>query len=505
QILFIDRIIDFKLDDVNIRKGENTEVKATLATSYNADGSANYVSASIAKYAIGVQTSSLGTGIVFGTAETNVVEGMTLFQNNSVLTAVEAGNKTYNTTLYYVLTYTKLSGSENEVDVLYIPISTGTYKIVATAGATAMSITSTDVDITLLDEIFFTILIETDDTNEKLVINLSSTDICPIIESRDNVELTGTYGTHTGSGANITTNSKLILTIAENEGVIGGTRAITFSLKFNSIYQNLQNRVVFDTLFETAISFVPKSVVGTAMQEELTRTLNIVARPQALMKIDFTNYPAGKVDGNVYKPASLPSNTLTPGQVGYIEIDIYPEYATYDQIELISGTDNQGNYINFIQVAKIVANGGNGEAVYAEIKPNSVLTENGIILRQISNYDEATGLSNFDGKFYVKTLMGTNVSYDQVITITVVGTTTIKNESGEVVDTKVIRKTLDIIVNEAPELKLQYMGDDNKSYVKESNGSSKLYNLVAKGDVLDFEISHEKLAINNIDKIVSAS
>ena len=128
-------------------------------------------------------------------------------------------------------------------------------------------------------------------------------------------------------------------------------------------------------------------------------------------------------------------------------------------------------------------------------------------MQRISNitrlYSDGAEEFSFDGKFYAKTLMGTNVDFDQLISVTVIGVSSIKDENGNVESYEVSRP-IDIIVNQAPLVKLEYNGELYKKFIRyDVNQREELFNLVTAGQSLEFDISYYKLSLSNLDLNIS--
>ena len=505
QIGFIDKVQHFKVENIDIKKGEASPIKAEMA--FELDQNNNPILKDVTgSYKIGLVgvSEQLYTEKYFDNFEISSLtfdnvngEDVALFDYNSVLTGKDSFNNQFNVKLYYVLNYNNLEPRFIEV------ASYDEFIINIYAGASGIQITNTNIDMTLIDNVAFTLTLKTDNAHDKILINLNSTQIYTEITKIDNNKSASDYENDailvTKNSVIGDENSKLILSVLEGPDYSSEDLVVTFGLKFSEEYLNSNNfNAIFNQIFTTMITF-------SDIEQKVSTNLNVTAKPQNLLKIDLMHYPVGEVKDNFFKNTSVAGNTLTPGQVGLLAIDIYPEYAQYEQIEIISGSDNKGNKISFIQVAYIEGS----DKDYVEIRPSSVLTENGVILQRISNYNSENSTTSFDGKFYVKTLMGSNVDYDQVITLDVVGVTFIKDENGNIIEEHTVSRSMDILVNEAPSLKLEFNGEKHKAFVQHKSIENaekinKQYNLVTAGDTLDFDISYQKLAITNLSRNIKA-
>lgn len=482
QIAFLDKIEKFNVESVSVRTKAQAQINAIYAKSKAKDGS--FVDEQVdSSYLLGISTNQLDTDIVLSDADDTLLDGYTMFGNKIALSGTLAQTKVFDVTLFYVLYL-------DDNTAKYIPVASySNFEVNIYSGATAISITNTNLDMTVLDDNFFTVTVKTDREDDILLVDVDSDEIYFENFGNQNVVLNG--GTiRADKNEQNKQNAKLILSVAQFDGVLDGEMVVTFEIKFADQYFSTEKASQFNKIIRSNLVFMAQS------NKDISKSLQVVARPQPILKADFTNYPAGKIKGNSYTLATLLSNTLTPGQVGMLVVDIYPEYAQFDQIELVSGTDNKGNSISFIQTAETTLN---GETSYVEIKPNPELVQNGILLQRVSTADlsEQEAKFAFNGKFFVKTLIGSNVDYDQVITITLIATSNVINANG-VVETKTFKKSFDIIVNATPELKLSFDGELEKAYVSQ-NGKTEQRNIVVKGEALNFDISYEHLSFKTLD------
>ena len=494
QICFLKEVLDFYADDIKIKKGENISISSYLA--YELDKSENYVHEEVNQnYVLGIPSVNIDDieeisisnsfNVVYNQGEENEYV-QTYFTNKSVLMSADSFSpeSKLKLTLYYVLKYNDLDDQEItkyikmfEYENLNLDIYTG---------ATNIQISNSNIDMTVIDDVVFTVTLNTDNSSDKLIIENDADYIYAQINSSNVQVLNGSYD-----------DAKVILTILEgpdydyeNEELV-----ITFELKFKDEFLSSNLSTSFNRILSSVLTFKSKS------NEQISKHININARPQNLLKIDLSNYSAGSIDGDMYIKSSQLSNTLTPGQVGMMVIDVYPEYAQYDRIEVISGTDNKGNKISFIQVVEYDL--GNIKKYY-ELKPSSIATEDGILLQRASYVENLDARSyKFDGKFYVKTLMGSNVDYEQIVTVTVRGITNIVNENDEVLEVYEIINSIDIIVDQAPSLKLEFVGDENGNVEKgfvynEQTQKAEEYYLAVPGQKLNFNLTYEKLSLQNL-------
>lgn len=263
----------------------------------------------------------------------------------------------------------------------------------------------------------------------------------------------------------------------------------TFVLELSFLPQYQTNTVQFAQQVDTNLEFV---ALNGSLKHSVT--MPFTAKPQNLLKIDIVHFPAGKQttttqNGSattIYNPTEIPSNTLIPGQVGMLVIDLYPQYSFFDELQITTTKDANDNYINFIQVAFQDKN----NVGYVELKPNAEILENGIVLYKQSNYISSNnGYLTFDGKIYVKTLVTTSVSAQTVFTVTVSAIIYQRDNNGNIiygsngkpiVEQVSTKKSINIVVSPNPEVKLEVV-DGIQLPVKINNTVAQDYYLIAKG------------------------
>ena len=483
QIAFVTLPTDISIKEVKINLNEIVK----LSTSAVYDGETKVLSDTKIKLAIKnedfVNTSSKNDFVILD-GQTDIISGYTLFDGDARFKGLFGCDRSVGVQVYYIHQYEDLSGNIKTIKK-QLPIST-TLDLNVYSGASFMYITNSTFDMTLLDDITFTVTVDTDKTDDKLEIASNSKQIA--FNANNNAK----YITTNGFGAE--ENSVLILTPIE-EALYDNKLTITFSLKFRDDYLDVNSGLKFKQQFNAMLEFTAQS------NAEINGKVNITAEPQNLLKIDLTNYPAGSKTGTIFtRDNTAVANTLVPGQVGFLMVDIYPSYANYDQIQITSSSDALGNHISFIQLAQI--EGENGD-VFVELRPNTNIIENGIVLLPYSSTNLIDSTYNFNGRFYLNTLMGSNVPNDTLITITVKGITNVYNTDGTVDSAQEVIKTLEVIVKPAPELAISQNGDTYTETIA-VDGQNKDFNLVYVGQKLGFTIELKNgltatnLAINNL-------
>ncbi|HAJ78025.1 MAG TPA: hypothetical protein DCO89_03060, partial [Clostridiales bacterium] len=521
QVAFIDKVLALKTNSIRIKKGASDTIIAEFAKQLNKQNENVFELVAQNYYKLGINFNEEYFGeenaklkIFDANIETIGEQKVILFNNNSILKGLESVAKDFVIKLYHQITYTNLA---EEVKNEYIEVANSNLNVEVYAGASNIGITNSKIDMTLIEDVTFDVILKTDRSDDQIVLTLkspfvyaegiASSDIVDENEEKPRVKLSDNCETATDRNS-----AKLILSVLNISPSIlsDGELIATFNLKFNEKYLNTQQtESIFNQVFNFEISF-------SDIEAKLSTKVDVTAKPQRLLKIDVAHYPVGVVDGVEYTLTSTLSNNLTPGQEGLLVIDIYPEYAQFDQILIKSGTDNKGNRISFIQVAKYDIS-GTSESKFLELRPSAVITDDGIILQRISNITSLhSEFSNeeytFDGKFYVKTLMGTNVDFDQLINLEVIGKSTIKDETGNITESYEISKPIDIMVNQAPLVKLEYKDQLYKKFVQHqtediqnNNGiRTDLYNLTTAGTTLQFDISYYKLSLSHLNLKINA-
>ena len=512
QVIFVDKVLALKVDDVKIKNGASDTISAKYSKRLNKEDENVFELLSGDFYKLGIdfnedfnEENPDGAKLKIYNSEIVEIDGtnVILFDNNAILKGLDSISKQYVVKLYQKVVYTDLM--EEQQPVYIETASYSLFNVDVYSGASSISATNTKIDMTLIEDVTFDVILKTDRQDDKIIVTLNSTNV--YVDERGFEDLEDNSRIVLSTNSETETNkedAKLILSVLNISPSIKskGEMIVTFNLKFNEKYFNASSS---ESMFNQIFSF---GILFTDIESNVSTRVDVTAKPQRLLKIDVVHYSTGRVEGEKYTVTSALNNSLTPGQTGLIVIDIYPEYSQFDQIILKSGTDNNGNRISFIQVAKYYDT-YNSEEMYLELRPSAVVTEDGIILQRISNitrlYSDGAEEFSFDGKFYAKTLMGTNVDFDQLISVTVIGVSSIKDENGNVESYEVSRP-IDIIVNQAPLVKLEYNGQIYKKFIRhevEENGKvvnkEELFNLVTAGQSLEFDISYYKLSLSNLD------
>lgn len=387
--------------------------------------------------------------------------------------------------VYAKLNYVDLTGEEKN-EYLKVNNIGASLEIDIYEGASQISVNRANIDMTLMNVISLQVTIATDIDNERLFVYENSEDKINYIQIDSN------DSNVVSKNISNVNDYKLKLSVTGKDYNSADKQfTFTFNLQFLDEYLSLTDSKEFAKTLATSLRFVPES------NENLDAVVQISAKPQSLLKIDLNHFPSGqssiKADSNgktynAYTPTEFPSNTLTPGQVGLLSIDLYPEYSLFDELTITSSKNSNGDAISFIQV--IFYETENDETTrYMEIKPNPVIVENGIVLTKQSYTNEQIGISNskYNGTLYVKTLISTRVPNEQVFTVTVSCYNYVE-EDGQTVKKKVLDKSIDLIISPKPDVSIRIAEEDtHTSFIYQKNHGqvieSKEYNVIARGTV----------------------
>ena len=149
--------------------------------------------------------------------------------------------------------------------------------------------------------------------------------------------------------------------------------------------------------------------------EDLSITLDILLKSSKLISAELNHYSSSTYYYDAYNyiitPEAMPNSNIVAGNLGVLNINLYPSYANINKIEVISSEVN-GNKINFSQLA------------YKEeslvVISNAGSVDNGIMLKPKNSVLNTDGSFGFDGNLYVSTLLPTNVVENTIFTITVI-------------------------------------------------------------------------------------
>lgn len=431
----------------------------------------------------------------FSISNSQQVGNVLFFQSAEVLTAKQAVSlQNLGVNLYKKA---NINGTDAFVQILDEEKQVN-INIVLTNGATEISVDKKSIDLSVINTINFSVIVATDNANDVLIVREIAEDIA---KTYINISINGQ--------TIIATNP--ILSLVNTSSTFDetlGQKTFQFQIQFLDEYKTGAN---FATKLLTSIIFSVES------NQTLEAPVQVTAMPQNVLKIDMLHFPAGKQitsqtsEGTkvLYNATETPSNTLTPGQIGLLVIDMYPSYAYVDELQITTSIDAQGNYISFIQVAEYdysntIDNSLNRE--YIELKPNPEIISNGIILsKQSAFYNDGT--YSYNGAIYVKTLIGSNVPNQEVFTITISAIIYDRDAQGNIIygqdgkpATKIVgfTKSIEIVVSPNPDILLQVQNPVQKFINVGIEGQTQLAerNVVARGTSVDINATIKNFSSN---------
>lgn len=188
--------------------------------------------------------------------------------------------------------------------------------------------------------------------------------------------------------------------------------AINF-VKFDEVSGENQYRIIVTSkivnvqeneLYNVKFYYNDYEGVYILVQTELksTKLIDVELNHYSSTSIYYDSY------NSIIKKETTPSNDITVGNLGVLNINLYPSYANVTEVTVVSSVVNN-NKIMFTQLAYNSSN--NLVAV-----PNLGNVANGIKL-----YPNQTNLNSdeFDGNLYVSTLLPTNVTQNTTFKVTV--------------------------------------------------------------------------------------
>lgn len=324
----------------------------------------------------------------------------------------------------------------------------------------------------------FTINLETDNVDE--VLYVSYTDATGVVRAQ-RVDATGE--SFNGSEYNIGNNSFTIgvvtydITYYYNNGM--KTYFVTASVydenKINEDYETLNSTFARDIRFfvldDTVQIEYNGDYITSSLSEYITfeTTVSVTLQPQSIRTVVMEHYPNGemKIDNEGVAQVDLSEvayNNIIPGYNGILKINVNPIYTNYDYITLTT-TGSGTSVVAFEQMmSSYTLDGETGDLLdfsYRGVYPYAEQITNEIKLTKRSNQtitefsgNQTTTTYDFDGFFYVKTLINSFISQGNTFTLTVLGFATVNGQS----DTQVFSENLVLNVIEAPGLDLNYNG-----------------------------------------------
>ena len=182
----------------------------------------------------------------------------------------------------------------------------------------------------------------------------------------------------------------------------------------------------FKQQYKTAKTFeitvVNKMFVENGKQIE--RTFYVKINTQSVQSIDILHYADAELEGEsqttpgnyLTNAGAEPTNTIMAGEYGLLRINVFPNYADFDQITITSNVV-ENDVVSFVQrVAETISVNGANQTRYYYYEDGVTYIENGIIVAPVSNRD-----LTFDGNIYLQTLIAkqTTSAAGFIITVTI--------------------------------------------------------------------------------------
>lgn len=189
--------------------------------------------------------------------------------------------------------------------------------------------------------------------------------------------------------------------------------------------------------------------------------------PQSIQRIDYSHYYAtSKIYGNkeVLESNTTPSNAIAPGQVGLLEINVFPTYSQISHVE-IESIPNQGNTVRL----QLYSRFGDELYKFSMVQQNVDYsrTENGIVVGY-------TMINN--GTIYLKTQINSDIPEELIFELVVRAYRSKK-------DTNPIVQHIFLAAKFIPTARIEI--DGQKDYVVMGRGTTKnmTITVVGEGDV----------------------
>lgn len=316
-----------------------------------------------------------GTYTIFSNAEEQFITTLENLKNDILVTVQ-----------YYVL----INGNYVLLDNTSLNDSPQIITINIKSGASNISASISSLELNLTDEVTFEVICYTDNEEDKIKLNINSDTI---------------------------TVTKLDFEYNPSNKTLKNTYLVKFNEKYtqtsNPEFSFYQEQEIIELMFSAQSNYLVA-----------TRIL-INTKPQKVLNINATHYAASqKIIKNgeaYYYPNELPSTTITPGQYGLLTIDMYPEYANYDCLELI-GTSASGHKISFVQTVQSEITEDSQKTIFIELKPAANQITNGVELRRVSTAiieNSKIASTSFNGTIYANTIISSNVPAGTIFNIVI--------------------------------------------------------------------------------------
>lgn len=266
-------------------------------------------------------------------------------------------------------------------------------------GATSIYSNSRSLEVVEGEAIAFDVVVNSSNRNENLVLNIENITDKIIGEE---VPLNGSSEQYHSADLTILASKELDET---------DVNKIIYHLIIK--YDNTTEKLVSDKLFLVKIN--------PASRKDLNIKIDLLVKSSKLINVELNHYSSTSHYYDDYNsiitPSSMPNSKIVAGNLGVLNINLYPSFASIDKIEVVSSVVN-GNSINFTQLAYKENEVNKIENMVVIANAESVT--NGIALKLNRSVLLNDGSFNYNGNLYVSTLLPTNVDKDTIFTISII-------------------------------------------------------------------------------------
>ena len=442
----IEKIKSFNVDYNNLDKLDNENYEFKISKNNN----------KLFGYNLEEKTENNGVSFIFTNTNNelllnnNVVKDGENYVDDSlvVFTAREEYSEFVEIAPYY-----KLNFGGERINLIDSELKITNVKLSIITGATMISGNTTTVTITEKESATFEVYVKPENISGELSYEI-------LDELSTNLELGGLTKVETSNGVNI------------------------YRVTINAISSNITKNEV------------GQIKIWHSSNKDLYLLINVIIKNSELKSVELNHY-ASKVTkyddyNEIINKETTPSTDIVAGNLGVLNINLYPSYANITSVEVYSSV-NDNNYILFNQIAYnaddnlvVVQNAGN--------------VRNGIKL-DVKKSKIVNGEFAFDGNLYVSTLLPKNIAENTIFTITVVCYSLGAEPIIQTIDlnakalTSVVLTNLDgtddFYIAKGGELTLNI----NKINLDEDSINSIVYDVTSKASGVEYSVSNNYLTV----------
>ncbi len=384
-----------------------SSVISTLTMLKNSSSQIYFASNSISEIKLEVLMSGQNNIASFnGTMLTDSSVILTSSIQNMLIQAVDTGSVEITFKPYF----------EVEGEKIYLPLSK-TITINIVNGIKDVTLEFDELSVSQKDTTSLSVSVDSEEeTNVKL-----QTSVLKILDNSDNIlsNLTATLSQNENTKiytAIITEKNKSqVLDELTFKIDLENISVNNFKLKFDILKAPETCKVVFDINIKAYIGEDENvTTIGHTLAKDFM--LTIMPQPVHFIGLDFYSNAELSADGS-YNVNEVPQDTILAGRQGLIKIDLYPEFANIDRVEL--------TYANFdysVDIRQLVKkqDSTNGYVLLSMSTPKIV---NGIVFdktyKNIYSQEDSNGDLSFNGYLYAYVLIPSNArgSIDFVVTV----------------------------------------------------------------------------------------